>query len=258
MRNLITIPTIVKGLLELGVRQKSKLLVHCSLSSLGHVQGGSQTVIEGLMSVVGTGGCIAMPAFSAGRFDPSEWGSPPVPPNQWNRIRFETPRYHPRKTPVDPTMSVVYELFRTWPGSRRSNHPHSSFSAWGEGSTTLLAPHALDDRFGESSPLRRMYDRDFQVLFLGTGFSTNTCFHLAEYRQPNAPKREFFRLKAKGSRAKLARYEDVDTDSSRFEGMGADFERECTVARTKIGTARCRYFPMRRAVDFAGVWLSRN
>jgi aminoglycoside 3-N-acetyltransferase len=91
MNELITIPTIVNGLRELGVKTGDALLVHTSLSSFGHVQGGGQTVIEALIETVGPGGTLMMLAQSAGRFDPSEWRNPPVPEAWWDRIRFETP-----------------------------------------------------------------------------------------------------------------------------------------------------------------------
>ena len=91
MIELITIPTVVGGLQELGVKLGDALLVHTSLSSFGHVQGGAQTIIEALIEAVGPSGTLMMPAFSAGRFDPGEWRNPPVPEEWWDRIRYETP-----------------------------------------------------------------------------------------------------------------------------------------------------------------------
>lgn len=253
---LITLPTLTSGLGELGVSHGSTLMVHCSMSSFGHIHGGAQTVIEALMSTVGEGGTIVMPTLTNGRFDPSEWQNPPVPEDQWHRIRFETPAFHPLKTPTDHTMSTVYELFRTWPGVVRTDHPHSSVAAWGRYRDQIVNVHKLDERFGNASPLGVLYDLDAQVLFLGTTYSTNTCFHLAEYRQPNPPVREFMIVQGAPGRRRLITYQDVDTDSSVFELIGTDFEKHCRVQISSIGLACCRLFSFKAAVDFTVDWLA--
>jgi len=257
MIELITIPTVVGGLQELGVKLGDALLVHTSLSSFGHVQGGSQTIIEALIEAVGPSGTLMMPAFSAGRFDPGEWRNPPVPEEWWDRIRYETPLYHPLKSPTV-ELSNVNELFRTWPDSRRSAHQHSSFAAWGQYRDELLVIHRLDDRFGESSPLARFYDLDGSVLFLGPGYDANTCFHLAEYRRINPPLRKFKAVVFKEGQRQLVEYTDVETDSNLFAEIGKEFEQECLVRKTSIGRADCRLFSVRDAVDFATKWLDHN
>ncbi|MFK7912667.1 MAG: aminoglycoside N(3)-acetyltransferase [Pseudomonadales bacterium] len=258
MKQLITIPTIVDGLTRLGVNHGDKLLVHCSLSSLGRVQGGSQAVVEALVSAVSEIGTLVMPTLTNGRFDPSEWGNPPAPEHQWQRIRFETPAFHPDKTPTDHTMSAVYELFRTWPGTLRSNHPHSSMAAWGVERERITRGHQLEERFGDSSPLGALYALDARVLFLGTSYDTSTCFHLAEYRVPNPPRREFLIVQGQGTQRQLVTYEDVDTNSSVFAQLGADFEAAVPVAVATIGAATCRLFSFRSAVDFAVQWLTKQ
>ena len=256
MQQLVTVPTILNGLSELGVRAGMNLLVHCSLSSFGHVQGGAQTIVEAVIQHVGKEGTIVMPTLTNGRFDPSEWRNPPVPQELWDRIRFETPLHHPQKTPTDHTMSVVYELFRTWPDVIRTGHPHSSLAAWGKYRNEIVENHRLEERFGDSSPLARLYQIDTQVLFLGTTFATNMCFHLAEYRQPNPPIREFMIVREYDGKRTLERYTDVNTDSGIFEAIGTDFEADCTVYKAEIGQASCRFFSLREAVDFAQMWLT--
>jgi aminoglycoside 3-N-acetyltransferase len=258
MQPLVTIPTITDGLAELGVSKGSTLMVHCSMSSFGHVQGGAQTMLEALISGVGASGTIVMPTLTNGRFDPSEWRNPPVPEEFSDRIRFETPAFHPRKTPTDHTMSAVYELFRTWPDVLRTDHPHSSVAAWGLHRDRIVSVHRLEERFGNSSPLGILYDLDAQLLFLGSTYSTNTCFHLAEYRRPNPPVREFLIVQGSDENRRLTTYTDVDTDSSVFETIGADFEVEHEVSVGTIGAASCRLFGLRIAVDFAVEWLTNR
>jgi len=258
LQELITIPTIVEGLNRLGVSPGMTLLTHCSLSSFGHVQGGAQTIIEALTQMVGEAGTLVMPTVTDGRFDPSEWSDPPVAAELWDRIRFETPLYDPQKTPVDHTMSIVYELFRRWPGVARTAHPHSSLAAWGRHKDEILMVHKLEERFGESSPLARLYDLNGYVLFLGTTYATNTCFHLAEYRRPEPPRRKFKIVREINGKRLLHEYSDVATDSSVFQKIGDAYETEVHIARETIGGAECRLFPIREAVDFALAWLVKT
>jgi len=231
------------------------LLTHCSLASFGPVQGGAQTIIEALVQSVGEAGTIVMPTLTDGRFDPSEWSNPPVAAQLWDRIRFETPLYHPQKTPVDHTMSIVYELFRSWPGVARTAHPHSSLAAWGRHRDEVVQIHRREERFGESSPLARLYDLHGHVLFLGTTYATNTCLHLAEYRRPEAPRREFKIVREIDGKRGLHEYSDVDTDSNVFQEIGDAYEAAVQIKRGKIGRAACRLFPILEAVDFALDWL---
>ncbi|XOV84166.1 MAG: aminoglycoside N(3)-acetyltransferase [bacterium] len=258
MQQIITLPTITDGFATLGVSAGSTLMVHCSMSSFGRIHGGAQTIVEALTKTVGDSGTIVMPTLTNGRFDPSEWGNPSAPEEHWDRIRFETPAFHPQKTPCDHTMSAVYELFRTWPDASRTNHPHSSVAAWGRHRDRIVSVHKLEERFGNSSPLGVLYELDAQVLFLGTTYSTNTCFHLAEYRRPNPPVREFFIVQGLDQNKRLTTYTDVDTNSSIFEAIGEDFERERDVRIEVIGSAPCRLFGFRAAVDYAEEWLTNR
>ena len=114
----------------------------------------------------------------------------------------------------------------------------------------------LQERFGDSSLLGVLYELDAQVLFLGTSYATNTCFHLAEYRMPNPSVREFLIVQGSGDDRKLTTYLDVDTNSGIFEDIGADFEARHPVRIGQMGGAACRLFGLRSAVDFAVDWLA--
>jgi len=59
----VTKKEIENGLNSLGVKTSMMLEVHCSLSSIGHVDGGAITIIDALKNVVGTKGAILMPSF---------------------------------------------------------------------------------------------------------------------------------------------------------------------------------------------------
>lgn len=57
----LTKKDIIEGLVHMGVQSGMTLEVHSSLSSLGYVEGGAQTVIEALQETVGKEGSIFMP-----------------------------------------------------------------------------------------------------------------------------------------------------------------------------------------------------
>ncbi len=78
-RKILIKSDIIKALTKAGVMQGQTVMVHTSLSSLGFVCGGAQTVIESLMECVGENGTILMPAQSWKNLDPEtgvHWQEP--------------------------------------------------------------------------------------------------------------------------------------------------------------------------------------
>lgn len=61
----LVIPNDIKAAFkEVGVKKGQAIMVHTSLSSLGYVCGGAQSVIEVLLESVGEEGTIMMPTQS--------------------------------------------------------------------------------------------------------------------------------------------------------------------------------------------------
>lgn len=235
---------------NLGLKRGMTVLVHSSLSSVGWINGGPVAIIQALMDTVTAEGTLIMPAQSADLSDPAEWLNPPIPWEWWETVRNTMPAYEPEITPTY-GMGKIAELFRTYPGVLRSDHPNVSFTAWGKQSKDILAKHTIENGLGEGSPLRKLYDSDAHVLFIGTSYETNTCFHLAEYRsgtreviQKGAP------ILVEGER-KWVEYTDIDYDDTEFETIGIAFEQQCSVKKGKIGSADSKLFSLREAVDYA-------
>jgi len=256
----VTIASMTDDLEDLGVGGGDTVLVHTSLSSLGWVCGGAPAVVDALQRTVGEDGTIVMPTHSPGNMEPSSMSSPPVPESWYETIRDQMPPYRPAVTPTQ-GMGAVAECFRSCPGVIRSNHPQHSFAAWGADAGDITADHSLEYSLGEGSPLARVYERDGDVLFLGTDHATNTSIHLAEYRADLdiATKACASAMLVDGER-KWVEWEDIDFTDEDFDACGAAFEREHpdAVETGTVGVAEAKRIDQPTLVDFAAEWFEQN
>ena len=255
--------SLAADLRALGVRSGSVLIVHGSLKSLGWVCGGPVAVVQALLDVLGDSGTLVVPTHNPENSDPAGWQHPPVPESWWQIIRDETPGFDPALSPSR-WMGLIAETVRTWPGALRSDHPHTSFAAFGPAAEQVVSGHRLDDMLGESSPLGRVNELDGDVLLLGVDHTSNTSLHLAEYRQPR-PRRSrngAAVLAAAGDANPRGRawveWEDVDVDESDFGALGISLDDSGAVALGMVGSARCRLMRQRAAVDFAVGWIAAH
>jgi len=234
--------------------------VHSSLSRLGWVCGGSVAVVQALMDVVTEEGTLVMPTQTVHYTDPAKWRHPPVPPSWLSVLYEQMPAFDPRVTPSR-LMGQIAEIFRTWPGVVRSNHPMVSFAAWGKHAQIITTNHSLDYGLGEGSPLARIYDLDGFVLLLGASWTTCTSLHLAEYRARNPTQTtERSPILEEGKRV-WRTYQDIELDTTQFLDIAGEFESEYAdqdiVKTAYVGSALARLFPQRLAVDAAVKWIEQ-
>ena len=152
---IVTKQQILDDLRALGVGPGMTLMVHSSLSALGQVEGGAESVIEALIEAVGPEGTLAMPVMSGGVFD------------------IET-------SPSN--VGTITEVFRSWPGVKRSFHPTHSACAIGPYADYLLED-TLDHptAIGSESPWGRLSRLPAgHVLLLGVDQDRNTLLHYPE------------------------------------------------------------------------------
>ena len=134
---------LAHGLAAAGIVRGDIVVVHASLSRVGDVEGGAETVIRSLRDVLGPEGTLVMPTFSDADtvFRDARDG------------RLVDLRSEPSLT------GKVTEVLRTTPGALRSSHPFSSLCAVGAHAEYLTSGHDLDPRIAHSaSPLGRLHE----------------------------------------------------------------------------------------------------
>lgn len=236
---------IIVGLQSIGLTNDSKVLVHSSLSALGEVDGGAQTVLESLMAVVGT---IIMPAFT-----PQTQVWPPSGPAD-NGVDYASIDYQAINAsavfftpdlPLPPSGGRIPEAFRQMPGVERSSHPVLSFTALGDEAAELLAAQTIDQPWG---PIEWLRNHGGDVVLLGVDQTHNVSLHYAEHL---ANRKQFLRwaltkIDGRGTAIELPNFPG---DSSGFNAIEAEIKP--MTRWVKIGEAVVKRIPLELLIPVA-------
>ena len=159
---------VARGAREAGIGLGDIMMFHSSLSSMGTVVGGPNTVIDGFLDAVGPEGTLAAPTlWWNGSQDLADWD-------------FDNSPSYP---------GLITETLRQRPDSIRSNNPTHSVSAIGARAAELTANHGDwgerpcmygDKAFAAASPWERLYQWNAQYCFLGVDFTYNTMGHYCQ------------------------------------------------------------------------------
>ncbi|MDD2710788.1 MAG: AAC(3) family N-acetyltransferase [Verrucomicrobiae bacterium] len=160
-KRLIGKKDIQEGLKRLGVRKGDKVMVHCSFSSIGQVDGGPRTVCEAIMDLVSPQGLVMMPSF-----------------NHYGIIESDGAGYYdPLKTPTK--NGVVADTFWRMKNVCRSLDPSHPFATWGANALDYVKNHHKVVTMGVNSPLHLLEQAEGKVILFDCPMS-NTFMHVVE------------------------------------------------------------------------------
>jgi aminoglycoside 3-N-acetyltransferase len=248
---------IFRDLQHLGITTGDHLMLHVSLKSMGWVIGAEVALLDAIINLIGKKGTLVMPAQTGNLGDPSQWENPPVPSAWVSKIKATMPAFDVNKTPTY-HIGKVAELFRTWPGVVRSNHPHASFTGWGFEAKELMKTHDLDSAFGLNSPLHAMLKRPFKILFIGVDYDVCTALHYAEALQESPKKERKMMVVQDKNERKIIEVMDLAYSTKYFKKIGQAFETSYQVKKGLIGHAQARLVPMANLLEFATEWFNKH
>ena len=154
---------LAADLRRLGVDPGATVLVHSSLSRLGNVVGGAETVVGALLDSVGPTGTVLFPTLTGSERDGP--GHPPV--------------MDVRSTPC--WTGRIPETGRRWPGAARSLHPTHSVTAIGGDGRYARGHETGWTPCDQHSPYYRLISEAGCILLLGgVTQESNTTLHCLE------------------------------------------------------------------------------
>jgi aminoglycoside 3-N-acetyltransferase len=152
----VTRTDISASLGAMGLKAGDRVIVHSSLSSIGHVAGGAQTVVEAFLDVLGPTGTLMVPTFTHSGcqyFDPL----------------------------VTPSLNgAITEAARARPDAVRSFHPTHALTAIGPDAVDLLKDDLERGALGRDCGLDRLIKKGGYVLLLGVDHKANSSIHVGE------------------------------------------------------------------------------
>jgi aminoglycoside 3-N-acetyltransferase len=170
---MITFREFVNAFRELGLDRSQPVIVHASLSSVGEIRGGAETVLGALLTLTNS---LIAPVFTYKTMITPETG----PEN--NAFSYGTGKdrnslaefFHP-DMPADPGMGILAETIRKHPNARRSGHPILSFA--GIQVDEALSAQTIEDPL---APFGVLASQHGTVLLIGVDHTVNTSIHYAE------------------------------------------------------------------------------
>lgn len=134
---------IKKGLREIGLKKGDIVLLHSSLSSIGHVEGGADTVVDAFLSVLGPEGTLVVPTFGK--------------------------------------LGAITETVNSRPEAVRSIHPLASVAAIGGKAAEICRDHwKAELAHAEGTPYARIAEMNGYVCLLGVDQDRSTTLHTIE------------------------------------------------------------------------------
>ena len=145
-----------------GIRRGDVLTVHSSLSSIGEVVHGANTVVDAFTEILGDRGTLIVPTFT---YSLKIWSD-------------KFPPFNPETSPS--ICGAVTEAVRIRPEAVRSLHPTHSVSAIGFFAREMIKDHIKCPPLGKGSPYHKLSQIGGFVVLIGVGQDSNSLIHTCE------------------------------------------------------------------------------
>lgn len=212
---------------RIGLKKNDVVLVHSSFKSFGEVEGGPQTVIDALVSVLGPKGTLITPTFN------------------FNFCNGEL--FNVNETPSQ--TGIITEFMRKNPNSIRTKDPVYSFSIMGK-LKEELGNLVYDSCYGKYSMFAQLRKYNGKIMIIGLAYNNSmTFFHHVEemegcdYRYFKEFNGNIIDLDGTNKKTKIKIYvrnleKKVETD---VDKMGVILENDGLVDNLKIGNADVKF-----------------
>ena len=147
---------VIRSLESMGLKAGNRVMVHSSLSSMGHVEGGAPTVLQAFLDVLGAAGTLMVPTFT----------------------HSGCQYYDPLLTPS--LNGAITEAARSLPGAIRSLHPTHAVTVVGPDAEDLVEDDLDRGALGRDSALDRLIKKGGHVFLLGVDHRANSSIHIGE------------------------------------------------------------------------------
>lgn len=247
----VTQDRIVADLRTLGVVPGDVLLVHSSLKSLGHVQGGPNTLIDALLEAIGVQGTLVFPAYTGGKVE---------------NVGLDASQ---RKVYT----GIIPETARRRPDFLYSPHPFYGIAARGPLAAELVR---LNNTYVFPSAERKfiylMMRAGGKALLVGVTHEANSTIHLVEefagldYKVQDKAwwpleVEKFLLLPADEQRMMVARHSGAALPyriGTHFTAIEEPLVRAGKLTIGKVGAAECRLMRMLDVVEVGLAEVRRN
>lgn len=232
----ITREQIVYDLRLGGIQEGDVVLMHSALSSIGHVVGGADAVVDAVLEAVGKTGTFAV-----------------------STMAFNHP-YDPEKD--QSTVGIISETHRLRPGSIRSLRPVHCINAIGARAEELTRDHdKCETNCGVGSPYLKLRDMGGKVILLGVDMNRNTTLHAVEDIMDSV----YLETRTIPAPKYVPDYEGKTMEMKKFCPGHRDFLRFTPVLRREgalievcVGNALCKIIDVRKMFDLGKKILREN
>lgn len=157
---------LVKNLQSIGIEKGDSLLVHSSLSKMGYLENGPDTLIDALLEVIGSKGNLLMPSS----------------PNALLQLDYikNNQLFDVQNSPSK--LGAITEVFRKRNGVIRSLNATEPVCALGPDAHYLTEGHFNEiTPYTHTSPFYRLTEKNGKILYIGvTLANAGTSLHLLE------------------------------------------------------------------------------